>query len=161
MRNPIQIDSILDELRSVWKENPGMRLGQLMLALVKPSSPCPELFHLPDDQLAHRIQDYKEEMNQEKFKLRYVKRRWEESRGDGREWGASWWYFEIDAANNVIRQIELYDNGPSLGYDSNHQTDSDGGLSNTPLEDVLERFQATTADVFNELWSNCSNRGGG
>lgn len=158
MRDPKRIDPILNQIREVWKQQPDMRLGQLMVVLARPANPCSELFHLEDDQLAHRINDYASALDDGNYKLRYVKRRWTKSRGDGREWGPSWWHFEIDALNNVVRQIEVYDTGPTIGYDSKHDEDEHGGLSNVPLERVNDEYEPITADTFNHLRSRCSNR---
>lgn len=158
MRDPNRIDPILNQLREVWKQQPDMRLGQLLVVVARPANPCPDLFHLEDDQLAHRINDYASALDNGKYKLRYVRRRLDESRGDGREWGPSWWHFEIDGRNNVIRQIEVYDNGPAIGYDSKRDEDELGRLSTVPLERVAEDYEPISAGTFNRLWSRCSNR---
>ncbi len=159
MRDPSRIDPLLEQIRDIWKQQPDMRLGQLMVVMARPAVPCPDLFHLEDDQLAHRVADYHTAIEDRQFKLRYVKRRWDESRGDKHdEWGSSWWYFELDAINNVLRQIEDYDNGPTNGYDTKRSSDEMGGLSETPLENVSEEYDAITAELFNTLWGNCSNR---
>ena len=60
MRDPERIDLLLDQIRAVWKQQPDLRLGQLMVVLARPATPCPELFNLEDDQLAHRIAEYKD-----------------------------------------------------------------------------------------------------
>ena len=65
-------------------------------------------------------------------------------------------YFEIDADNWVTRQIEEYDDGPTLGYDSNLDNDEFGGLSTTQL-DELEKYIPYSVDEFNTLWSRRSN----
>ena len=158
MRDPNRIDLILNQLRDAWKQQPDMRLGQLLVVMARPTNPCPELFHLEDDQLAHRLNDYASALANGNHKLRYVKRRWDGSRGDGRDWGSSWWHFEIDALNNVIRQVEIYDNGPTIGYDAKRDEDELGGLSKVPLENVVEEYEPIPMGTFNQLWSQCSNR---
>ncbi|WP_460666457.1 hypothetical protein [Kribbella swartbergensis] len=45
----------------------------------------------------------------------YFRRSWHETRGDDHDdWGTSEWYFEIDDAGWVSRQVEIYENGPTL-----------------------------------------------
>ena len=94
----------------------------------------------------------------ERQTLRYVKRRWDENRGDEHDdFGHSWWYFEIDPGYNVIRQIEQYDNGLIVGYDSQLLEDELGGLSTEPLETSLDGFEFTNAIEFNNLWETRRN----
>lgn len=51
----------------------------------------------------------------------YYKRRWDEPRGDEYDhWGFSWWFFETTVDGEVLRQIEVYDSGPSHRYDQEH-----------------------------------------
>ncbi len=159
MRDANRIDPLPDQIRDVWKQQPHMRFGQIMAVMACLENPCPELLHLEDDQLAHRIADYRASIEGGQFKLRYVRRRWDESRGDQNDnWGPSWWYFEIDVLNNVLRQIEDYDNGPTNGYDSKHEVDEMGGLSNQPLDNVTQDYEEISADLFDTIWSHCSNR---
>lgn len=67
--------------------------------------------------------------------MRYFKRYWGEPRGDANDaWGCSWWYLETDSAGAVLRQIEVYDCGPTLRYDRQRLNDEFGGLSDQPLE---------------------------
>ena len=67
--------------------------------------------------------------------LRYFRRRWNESRGDGHDsWGASNWYFEIGDDGYAVRQLEQYDSGAVLKYDETHLNDEFGGLADQPLD---------------------------
>lgn len=49
MRDPDRIDRIIDKLREVWKANPDLRLGQLLVNAIRPSQPCPQIFYPEDD----------------------------------------------------------------------------------------------------------------
>tara|TARA_R110000744_G_scaffold38995_1_gene88881 strand:- start:82 stop:357 length:276 start_codon:yes stop_codon:yes gene_type:complete len=61
--------------------------------------------------------------------MKYFKAEWNESRGDEYDsWGTSIWFLELDEENNPIRQIEVYQNGNILKYDSIKMTDDFGML---------------------------------
>ncbi len=55
MRDPDRIDPLLAKLGEAWKRHPDLRLGQLLVALVKPSEACPEVFYIEDDELLKRL----------------------------------------------------------------------------------------------------------
>lgn len=156
MRDPERIDRLLDQIRMIWQTHPDYRLGQLIVNFVRPQQPCAEIYNIEDDELEDKINQYHRTFVTPNS-LRYFKRYWNEKRGDEHDqWGNSWWYFEVDPANWVVRQIEKYDRGPVLGYDSNHDIDQHGGLSTGQLERLSE-FTLTTFDEFNEVWSKRSN----
>jgi hypothetical protein len=70
----------------------------------------------------------------------YFKRSWDETRGDEFDsWGSSVWYFELDQEGYPVRQIELYENGNRLKYDSEKSFDDYGGLGDQALD--LKEFQ--------------------
>ena len=48
MRDPNRIDRIIERLRKVWHASPDMRLGQLLVNVIKPSQPCPQVFSIED-----------------------------------------------------------------------------------------------------------------
>lgn len=54
MRNPERIDNILERLKVVWKENPDLRLGQLLLAVIK----MDRLFYIEDETLMQALENY-------------------------------------------------------------------------------------------------------
>ena len=85
----------------------------------------------------------------------YFKRRWDEVRGDRYDdWGASWWLFEVDADGRVTRQIEMYDNGPTLKYGPENTEDQFGGLTDAELGDAEEWAPwSVTSTEFDEAWS--------
>ncbi|OEK00687.1 hypothetical protein BFP97_03820 [Roseivirga sp. 4D4] len=71
---------------------------------------------------------------------RYFKRNWQETRGDEFDsWGTSVWFFEVDDHNFPTRQIEVYQNGKRLRYDSKNPFDDYGQLSDQALD--LEEFK--------------------
>ena len=86
--------------------------------------------------------------------MKYLKRNWDESRGDELDhWGTSIWYFEVLDNGNVVRQVEVYANGPALKYDQTHVEDEYGCLSDQPLD--LEDFAAfeIRKDEFEGVWN--------
>lgn len=50
-RNPERIPELMAELQARWQGNPDLRLMQLLVGLINPKDPCPELFYLEDDAL--------------------------------------------------------------------------------------------------------------
>jgi len=50
-RNPERIPELIAELQARWQGNPDLRLMQLLVGLINPKDPCPELFYLEDDAL--------------------------------------------------------------------------------------------------------------
>ena len=48
MRDPNRIDSVIEKLRALWKTQPDMRLGQLLVNVIRPSQPCPQIFGVED-----------------------------------------------------------------------------------------------------------------
>ena len=67
-------------------------------------------------------------------------------------WGACQMFFEIDENGICTRQVERYQNGFILKYDSSHQQDEYGGISDpaNDLSDVWEFY--ISADEFEEAW---------
>lgn len=57
MRDPARIDRILAALGEYWKANPDMRLGQIVVTLVRSTSSsthffsAPEVFYIEDDRI--------------------------------------------------------------------------------------------------------------
>ena len=56
MRDPRRISGILQTLGEYWRDTPDIRLGQLLLGAVAPSTPCPELFYIEDEELLSKLQ---------------------------------------------------------------------------------------------------------
>ncbi|GJJ05235.1 hypothetical protein RugamoR64_57730 [Duganella rhizosphaerae] len=86
--------------------------------------------------------------------LTYVKRHWNELRGDEHDaWGTSWWYFEVDDEGVVLRQIEQYDSGVRLCYGEQHIEDEFGGLSQAPLGLSEVGYTSISSQDFEAAWS--------
>jgi hypothetical protein len=58
MRDPARIEVLLNALREAWLKDPDMRFGQLLVNHARLGEPCPEVFHLEDDQLLANIRDW-------------------------------------------------------------------------------------------------------
>lgn len=56
MRDKNRIPKILKELEQVWKENPDLRLGQIITIATRPKSPCPDIFSIEDEDVLIGIQ---------------------------------------------------------------------------------------------------------
>lgn len=54
MRDPQRIDNILERLKTVWKDNPDLRLGQLLLDAVNAN----RLFYIEDETLIQALENY-------------------------------------------------------------------------------------------------------
>jgi len=52
MRDPQRINEMLDLIEGIWKANPDLRLGQLILACCKYDT---DLFYMEDDDLYKRL----------------------------------------------------------------------------------------------------------
>lgn len=84
----------------------------------------------------------------------YYKRKWNETRGDEFDsWGTSTWYFEVESDGYPIRQIEVYENGNRLKYDSNKTFDDYGGLGDKGIElNEFKEFEINR-DEFEQEWN--------
>ncbi|MBC8754757.1 hypothetical protein H2O64_08750 [Kordia sp. YSTF-M3] len=86
--------------------------------------------------------------------MNYFKRNWNESRGDEYDnWGKSIWFFETNSNGEVLRQMEVYENGKVLKYDNDHIEDEFGKLSNQKLD--LDEFREFFIDKneFDTIWN--------
>lgn len=85
--------------------------------------------------------------------MKYFKRNWNETRGDQYDsWGKSVWFFETDNNGEVLRQIEVYDNGKVLKYDNQNIEDEFGMLADQNLD--LTEFNEFTIEKgeFENKW---------
>ena len=60
MRDPKRIDEMLTELREVWMAYPDLRLGQLVVNIVRPSVPALEVFNVEDEEFRVRLVKFRE-----------------------------------------------------------------------------------------------------
>jgi hypothetical protein len=58
MRDPKRIDEMLAELREAWMANPNYRFGQLVVNVVRPSEPSPEVFYVEDEEFRVRLKAF-------------------------------------------------------------------------------------------------------
>jgi uncharacterized protein YihD (DUF1040 family) len=58
MQDPKRIDSILEQLRTIWQQEPDLRLGQLIVIATKPSESRLEVFNIEDERLAAGLAEY-------------------------------------------------------------------------------------------------------
>ena len=57
MRDINRIDEVLDKIKTIWKNNPDLRLGQLISNVLQD----PALYYCEDDMLVKYLEDYYEE----------------------------------------------------------------------------------------------------
>jgi hypothetical protein len=55
MRDAGWIEPTLNLIRTFWELNPDW-LGQLIVNVVRPKEPCPEVFYIEDDELVRRLE---------------------------------------------------------------------------------------------------------
>lgn len=86
---------------------------------------------------------------------RWFKWRWEEPRDDEHAyWGPSTWLFEVDSDSWPLRQIEIYDAGPTLHYGPGHDEDEYGFLRKARLDESENWPQGEiTSDDFEAAWA--------
>lgn len=87
--------------------------------------------------------------------MRYYKRKWNETRGDHFDsWGTSMYLLETDDSGLPSRQIEKYDNGIVLKYDSDKFEDEYGWLSDQELDlEEFNEFEISKID-FEKEWNS-------
>ncbi len=56
MRDKNRIPKILNKLEQIWKENPDLRLGQIITIATRPKNTCPEVFFIEDEDILKGIQ---------------------------------------------------------------------------------------------------------
>ena len=83
----------------------------------------------------------------------YYKRHFEEVRTKNSEsWGTCEYYFETNQVGEVLRQIEVYENGKTLKYSEQFIEDEFGFLADQPLDLFdFEKFAITKND-FEYQW---------
>jgi uncharacterized protein YihD (DUF1040 family) len=60
MRDPKRITGLLKVLEETWREEPDLRLGQIIVSAANLSGRqvvCPEIFHLEDEELLKGIEE--------------------------------------------------------------------------------------------------------
>lgn len=59
IRDPNRVDQMLAELPEVWMANPDLRLGRLIVDVMRPIKPAPYVFYIEDDALLTRLHTHK------------------------------------------------------------------------------------------------------
>lgn len=93
----------------------------------------------------------------ESMSTRYFRRRWDDARADAwSAWGPSWWLFETDGEGKVLRQLEVYEDGPALRYSDEHPSDQYGARSSVTCLWELEDWGEFEIDraTFESLWQS-------
>lgn len=62
MRDSDRIKPILQLVGEIWMQHPDLRLGQLLVNAIRPTSPVPEVFHAEDDKILDGLRAYAELM---------------------------------------------------------------------------------------------------
>ena len=85
--------------------------------------------------------------------MKYFKRNWNETRGDQYDnWGKSIWLFETNNNGEVLRQIEVYENGKVLKYDNQNIEDEFGGLTDQNLDLIEFENYSIDKEKFENKW---------
>jgi hypothetical protein len=58
VRDPNRIDRIIEKLWALWKTQPDQRLGQLLVNVIRPSQPCPQIFYAEDTVTERQLDAY-------------------------------------------------------------------------------------------------------
>lgn len=86
--------------------------------------------------------------------MRYFRYQWDELRGDEFDhWGRSIYWYEMGRDGYAARQMEVYENGVTLKYDSSHLEDEYGFLSHQPLEPEKYGVPEVAAEEFAAEWA--------
>jgi hypothetical protein len=84
---------------------------------------------------------------------KYYKRHFNEPRAERSElWGTCDYYFETNSDGDILRQIEVYQNGKKLKYSDQFAKDEFGFLGDQPIDLLeFEKFTISKND-FEHQW---------
>jgi hypothetical protein len=87
--------------------------------------------------------------------MRYFKKNWEETTGDELtdDWGFSIFYFETDDSLNVLKQIQIFENGNILKYDELNNEDEFGAMADQSLEEEEFLDCEISKEEFYNIWN--------
>ena len=87
--------------------------------------------------------------------MRYFKKNWEETTGDELtdDWGVSIFYFETDKSLNVLKQIQIFENGNILKYDELNNEDEFGAMADQSLEEEEFLDCEIPKEEFYNIWN--------
>lgn len=63
MRDPKRIDPMLELIGSIWKKNPDLRLGQLLVNALTYRGSILDPFFIEDDDLTERLREFEKRLN--------------------------------------------------------------------------------------------------
>ena len=87
--------------------------------------------------------------------MRYFKKNWEETTGDELtdDLGVSIFYFETDDSLNVLKQIQIFENGNILKYDELNNEDEFGAMADQSLEEEEFLDCEISKEEFYNIWN--------
>ena len=87
--------------------------------------------------------------------MKYFKKNWEETTGDELtdDWGVSIFYFETDDSLNVLKQIQIFENGNILKYDELNNEDEFGAMADQSLEEEEFLDCEISKEEFYNIWN--------
>ena len=87
--------------------------------------------------------------------MRYLKKKWEETTGNELtdDWGVSIFYFETDDSLNVLKQIQIFENGNILKYDELNNEDEFGAMADQSLEEEEFLDCEISKEEFYNIWN--------
>ena len=90
----------------------------------------------------------------------YFKRKWDETTGDELtdSWGTSIYYFEADSDLNIIRQIQVFQNGQVLKYYQEFTEDEFGILSDQQLDKEEFKEFSIDSNEFANIWDKLERK---
>ena len=94
--------------------------------------------------------------NAEPISMHYFKYRWDETTGEEitDSWGCSIFYLETNLTFYPTRQLQLFDNGNALKYDTGYLDDKLGGLGDQPIDPEDFTGERIDKEEFEEIWNN-------
>ncbi|MGI4761195.1 MAG: DUF433 domain-containing protein [Janthinobacterium lividum] len=86
--------------------------------------------------------------------MHYFKRLWPETTGTEftDSWGTSTFFFETNSEFQILRQLQLFENGNALKYDLEYSEDKFGGLAEEPLGSIDFAEYQTAQQEFEQIW---------
>ena len=87
--------------------------------------------------------------------MRYLKKKWEETTGNELtdDWGVSIFYFETDDSLNVLKQIQIFENGNILKYDELNNENEFGAMADQSLEEEEFLDCEISKEEFYNIWN--------
>ena len=69
------------------------------------------------------------------------------------DWGVSIFYFETDDSLNVLKQIQIFENGNILKYDELNNEDESGAMADQSLEEEEFLDCEISKEEFYNIWN--------